>query len=100
MAQVYGSYDGGGRLQQELTMSNPHPPVFHFTVDGRPFDTEFKQRTGAEIKAQAGVNPTYQLFEEGPGHSHDRPISDGDTVNLEGQEKHFYSVPPATFGTK
>ncbi len=73
-------------------------PTLRFFVDGKEYSTHQRHLTGAQIKTLAGVDATYQLFEEGPGHSPDRAISDGDSVNLEGQEKHFYSVPPATFG--
>ena len=80
-------------------MPNPPPPHdLHFFMDGKRIENDKKHLTGAEIKAKAGVDPAFAIFEEGPGHSPDRAISDGDTVNLEGQTKHFFSVPPATFG--
>jgi Multiubiquitin len=75
-----------------------HPKVYKFFVDAREFTTEEKSLTGAAIKAKGGVPPTYQLFEEEEGDTPDKPISDGEGVNLEGREKHFFAVPPATFG--
>lgn len=54
---------------------------------------------GAEIKALATVAGNYQLFLEEPGNAPDRVISDGEDLMLDGPPKHFYSVPPATFGS-
>ena len=56
--------------------------------------------TGAEIKAKAEVPPTYQLFLEEEGDTADRAISDAEGVDLEGRIKHFFAVPPATFGNQ
>jgi hypothetical protein len=69
-----------------------------FFVDGRQYETDKKHLTGAEIKNTASVPAGYQLFLEEEGDTPDKPISDGDTVDLEGREKHFFAVPPATFG--
>lgn len=79
---------------------NDHARIFHFFVDAKRYETEKSSLTGAEIKAIAGVTPTYQLFLEEEGDHPDKPISDGETVALkEGEEtRHFYAVPPATFG--
>jgi multiubiquitin len=80
----------------------PHQSIFKFMVDDRHFETEQQILTGAQIKAQAQVDPSYQLFLEVPGEAHpDRPILDGDPVDLgqPGIEK-LYTVPPATFGGK
>jgi hypothetical protein len=77
-----------------------HPKQFHFFVDAKRYETEKSSLTGAEIKAIAGVNPTYQLFLEEEGDTPDKPISDSEAVTLkEGEHtRHFYAVPPATFG--
>jgi hypothetical protein len=77
-----------------------HPKKFHFFVDARRYETDKSSLTGAEIKAIAGVTPTYQLFLEEEGDTPDRAISDGEAVELkEGEHtRHFYAVPPATFG--
>jgi hypothetical protein len=73
---------------------------FHFFVDAKRFETEKSSLTGSEIKAIAGVNPTYQLFLEEEGDRPDRALSDPESVVLkEGEDtRHFYAVPPATFG--
>jgi len=72
----------------------------HFFVDAKRYDTDRTALTGAEIKAKANVRADYQLFLEEEGDKPDRPISDGESVNLEHEPKHFYAVPPATFGAK
>ena len=71
---------------------------YHFFVDAKRFDTDQESITGAEIKAIAGVQATYQLFEEEHGDAPDKAISDAEGVFLSKGVKHFYAVPPATFG--
>jgi hypothetical protein len=75
-----------------------HEKKFEFFVDAKKFETPKDSLTGAEIKQIAGVPQGYQLFEEEVGDTPDKPISDADGVNLAGKIKHFYAVPPATFG--
>lgn len=83
-------------------MSEESKQKYHFFVDAKRYETDKSSLTGAEIKAMAGVTPTYQLFLEEEGDRPDKPISDGETVVLkEGEEtRHFYGVPPATFGNQ
>lgn len=76
-----------------------HPKHHPFFVDAKRFETDKKYLTGAAIKARAGVDPTYQLFLEEEGDTPDRAISDSESVDMEGKEKHFFAVPPATFGS-
>ena len=71
---------------------------YHFFLDAKRYETEHKERTGAQIKQQGGVQADYQLYEEEEGDTPDRAISDSQTVDLAGKIKHFYAVPPATFG--
>jgi hypothetical protein len=72
---------------------------YHFFVDAKRYETDEVSLTGAQIKAIASIDPTYQLFLEERGDQPDRALSDGESVNLEhGETKHFYAVPPATFG--
>jgi hypothetical protein len=77
-----------------------HDKEHHFFVDAKKYETDKPSLTGAEIKAIAGVTATYQLFLEEEGDQPDRAISDGEAVELKTGEKtrHFYAVPPATFG--
>jgi len=74
----------------------PHPHLHHFFVDGNEYPTEKPSLTGLEIKAIAGVPGNYQLFLEEEGNAPDRAISDGEAIGVE--KKHFFAVPPATFG--
>lgn len=70
----------------------------HFFVDGKKYETAQTALTGAEIKSIAGVAANYQLFLEEEGDEPDKAISDGEAVNLTERVKHFFAVPPATFG--
>lgn len=74
-----------------------HPP-YEFFVDGNRFTTDKTAITGLEIKTLANVSANYQLFLEEEGDTPDRPISDGEVVHMDHKEKHFFAVPPATFG--
>lgn len=71
---------------------------FHFFVDGKQFETDHSSITAAEIKKIAGIDPTYQVFLEEEDDTPDKQLSDADSVSLEGKQKHFFAVPPATFG--
>ncbi len=71
---------------------------YEFFVDAKRFETDKSSLTGAAIKAEAGVQAGYQLFEEEHGDAPDKAISDADAVDLSKGAKHFYAVPPATFG--
>jgi hypothetical protein len=75
------------------------PKLHHFFVDAKRYETAQAALTGAQIKATASVPTNYQLFLEEEGDRPDRPISDGEAVNLADKVRHFFAVPPATFGT-
>ena len=75
-----------------------HQKLNHFFVDGRKYETAQTALTGAEIKAIAGVAANYQLILEEEGDTPDKAIGDGEAVNLEERVRHFFAVPPATFG--
>lgn len=80
-------------------MSDSEKPKEHkFFVDAKPYETDQTALTGAQIKAKANVPPQYQLFLEEEGDKPDRAISDGESVDMRGETKHFFAVPPATFG--
>lgn len=83
-------------------MSENEKPTkkYEFFVDAKHYETDQESLTGAQIKAIAGVQATYQLFEEEHGDNPDKAISDAEAVKLTGGAKHFYAVPPATFGLK
>lgn len=73
-------------------------PVHPFFVDAKRYETAKTALTGAELKAIANVAPNYQLFLEEEGDKADRGITDGESVDVAGRIKHFFAVPPATFG--
>jgi hypothetical protein len=79
-------------------MSDHKPSKYHFFVDNKKFETDHASLTALEIKTLAGVPADYQLFLEVHGHDADRALSDSDGVDLQNPPKHFYAVPPATFG--
>jgi hypothetical protein len=82
-------------------VEKPHEPPrkhYHFFVDAKRYETDDRSLTGAQIKTLAHVDPGYQLFLEEKGDKPDRAISDGEAVDFHGEPKHFYAVPPATFG--
>jgi hypothetical protein len=82
-------------------MSESEKPKEHrFFVDARSYDTAQTALTGAQIKAIAHVPDQYQLFLEEEGDRPDRAISDGESVDMRGEPKHFFAVPPATFGAR
>lgn len=70
----------------------------HFFVDAKKYETAQTALTGAEIKAITSVAANYQLFLEEEGDKPDKAIGDGEAVNLAERVKHFFAVPPATFG--
>jgi len=75
---------------------------FKFFVNDAKFEVDQKSMTGAQIKALAGVDLSFELFLEEPGADRpDRKINDSDSIDLSapGVEK-FYTVPVATFGAR
>jgi hypothetical protein len=71
---------------------------YQFFVDNKKYDTEHVSLTAMEIKTLAGVPSNYQLFLEERGKDPDRALSDGEAIDLSNPPKHFFAVPPATFG--
>lgn len=71
---------------------------YKFLVDNKPFETTESSLTGAQIKAIAGVPANYQLFLEMHGTEPDKQVSDAESLTMMPPPKHFYAVPPATFG--
>lgn len=81
--------------------TNKHEKEYFFFFGTEKITTEHATLTGAQIKALIpGFDQTHALVLEGHGDDHDNTIEDNTTVNLNehGRPKHFYSVPPATFG--
>src|SRR4051812_35004183 len=73
--------------------------VFHATIDDKTYDFGESEVTGAQLKAAAGLDPTYQLIREAHGQEPNTPIKDADRIDLsEGGRAKFFSAPPATYG--
>ncbi len=84
---------------EEHGAGRDHPP-FKFSVDDRNFESDQPVLTGAQIKARASVDPSFGLFFESRGHAPDQQIGDSQPVDLrEPGREHFYTAPPANFGT-
>lgn len=81
-------------------MTEAEKSLHPFFVDAKRYETAKTALTGAEIKAIAQVAPNYQLFLEEEGDKPDRGIGDGEAVDIAGRVKHFFAVPPATFGNR
>jgi hypothetical protein len=79
-------------------MAETKPTTYHFFVDAKKYETDKSSLTGLEIKNIASVPGNYQLFLEEEGDTPDRAISDSEGVVMDHREKHFFAVPPATFG--
>lgn len=80
-------------------MSEAEKQSLHaFYVDAKRHENAKTALTGAEIKAIANVAPNYQLFLEEEGDRPDKGIGDGEAVGIAERVKHFFAVPPATFG--
>ncbi len=79
-----------------------HEKKYHYLVDGKEYTTSHSSLTGAQIKAMIpDFDPSFQLVLEGHKGEPDKVIPDTETVNLDVHPiRHFYTVPPATFGCR
>ncbi len=82
----------------EAEKSEKKEKLHAFYVDAIRYETAKTALTGAEIKAIANVAPNYQLFLEEQGDKPDKGLGDGEAVEITERVKHFFAVPPATFG--
>lgn len=75
--------------------------TYTFFVNGKPYETDKKKVTGAQIKAMVpDWDQTHDLSLEGAGDDPDRIIGDDETVSLDPKHsvRRFSSVPKANFG--
>ena len=79
-------------------MAKDDKTKFAIHIDGTKYDVNKTSMTGAELKALAGKDQSYQIFLEGRGQEADKPIGDTEGVSIK-SGLHFYTVPPATFGS-
>lgn len=70
---------------------NPHKRyVIH--IDRKKYEVDNSSLTGAEIRELARLGSEVDLYLEQHGDDEDRPIADGDSVDLE-NGMHFFSTP-------
>ena len=79
-------------------MSEHQKKLYDFFVDAIKYQTDQTSLTGLQIKELAKVPANYQLFLEEQGETPDKEISDSMQVAMDDHVRHFYAVPPATFG--
>lgn len=85
----------------ERFITAPHVKTYTFFVNGRPYETDSKKLTGAQIKAMVpDWDPQHDLSLEGVGDDPDRIIADDEAVSLAPKHgaRRFSSVPKANFG--
>lgn len=111
---VFIEVDGGTDILiepgTELDLSQPgverlitakRRPKYRFLVNGKPFETDKKKLTGAQIKAMVpDWDATHDISLEGEGNDPDRIIPDDETISLDPKHgtRRFSSVPKANFG--
>ncbi len=84
------------KVRREIEEIEHHGKSFVIFIDDQQYHTEQSTMTGAAIKALAGKDASYQLFEEREG-GEDQQIADDKSVAIK-DDMRFYTVPPATFG--
>ena len=85
----------------EKFITAPNKVTYTFFVNGKPYKTDKKNVTGAQIKAMVSDwDQTHDLSLEGAGDDPDRIIGDDETVSLDPKHgvRRFSSVPKANFG--
>lgn len=85
----------------EKFVTAPNKVTYAFFVNGKPYETEKKKLTGAQIKAMVpDWDPQHDLSLEGEGDDPDRLIPDDEAVSLVPKHgvRRFSSVPKANFG--
>jgi multiubiquitin len=85
-------------------MEQPTPigekPNYHYFLDGKRVDNPSSSLTGAEIRAKLPPDQkNYAIYLETEGDDPDKLISDSETFSLEKHIPHFFTVPPANFGS-
>lgn len=72
---------------------------YHYFVDGEKYEIDEANTTGASIKVKLPeAKRGYALYLEGHGNDPDTLINDETSISLDKGAKHFYTVPPASFG--
>lgn len=85
----------------EKFITAPHKVTYTFFINGKPYETDKKKLTGAQIKAMVpDWDLQHDLSLEGEGDDPDRIIADDEAVSLAPKHsvRRFSSVPKANFG--
>lgn len=85
----------------EKFITAPNNVTYTFFVNGKPYQTQKKKLTGAQIKAMVpDWDAQHDLSLEGEGDDPDRIIADDEVVSLVPKHgvRRFSSVPKANFG--
>lgn len=84
--------------EQEQSESAPEKKHgFRIFIDAVEYHVDKTSMTGAEIKALAHIDASYQLYLEVQGDHPDDLIGDTRAVAIK-EDMHFYAIPPATMG--
>ena len=67
-------------------------------VNGRRYELDGADMTGAQLKALAGIAHANLLFREVHGPGDDEQIQDATVVHLHDGDR-FYDMPPGNFGS-
>ena len=84
-----------------MVAEDGHHAQHKLIVDQHPFTWPEATITGAQIKALAGVDPSYGVWQEVPGGKIDPEIADNQSVDLSkpGTEKFFTAKKQTTEGS-
>ncbi len=67
-------------------------------IDGRHYEADAADMTGAQLKALAAIPAANLLFREVRGPGDDEQIQDATVVHLHDGDS-FYDMPPGNFGS-
>lgn len=67
-------------------------------LDGRHYEVDVTEMSGAQLKALGGIPSANLLFREVHGPGDDEQIQDSTVVHLHDGDR-FYDMPPGTFGS-
>lgn len=75
-------------------------PKYFFFLDSQKYESPTSSVTGAEVRAKLPPEKKgYAIYLEMHGGEPDQLVADTATFSLEKTPLHFYSVPPANFGS-
>ena len=95
----------GPQPGDDLTLPDritPHPPVYRFVVDGKPYNSEIPDLVGAHVRSVALRDHAYTVRQDtGPRYWEHPVISGLYPIDLRwGHVPRFYTVPPCFYVTR